>query len=41
MFVKPEYMFDGEVIILTKIRKLTVENMLLNIKVLTVESKDS
>jgi hypothetical protein len=41
MFDKLEYMFDGKVILLTKITKLTVENMLLNIKVLTVESKDS
>jgi hypothetical protein len=41
MFDKPEYTFDDKVILLSTITKLTVENMLLNIKVLTVESKDS
>jgi hypothetical protein len=41
MFDKSEYTFDDKVILLSTITKLTVENMLLNIKVLTVESKDS
>lgn len=41
MFDKPEYTFDDKVILLSTITKITVENMLLNIKVLTVESKDS
>ena len=41
MFDKPEYTFDDKVILLSTITKLTIENMLLNIKVLTVESKDS
>jgi hypothetical protein len=41
MFDKPEYTFDDKVILLSTITKLTVENMLLNIKVLSLESKDS
>lgn len=41
MFDKPEYTFDDKVVIMSTITKLTVENMLLNIKVLTLESKDS
>ena len=41
MFDKPEYTFDDKVILLSTITKLTIENMLLNIKILTVESKDS
>ena len=41
MFDKPEYIFDDKVIIMSTITKLTVENMLLNIKLLTLESKDS
>jgi hypothetical protein len=41
MFDKPEYTFDDKVILMSTITKLTVENMLLNIKVLTIESKDS
>lgn len=41
MFDKPEYSFDDKVVIMSTITKLTVENMLLNLKVLTLESKDS
>jgi hypothetical protein len=41
MFDKPEYTFDDKVVIMSTITKLTVENMLLNLKVLTLESKDS
>ena len=41
MFDKPEYTFDDKVILLSTITKLTVENMLLNLKVLTLESRDS
>lgn len=41
MFDKSEYTFDDKVILLSTITKLTVENMLLNLKVLTLESKDS
>jgi len=41
MFDKPEYTFDDKVIIMSTITKLTVENMLLNIKVLTLSEKDS
>jgi hypothetical protein len=41
MFDKPEYTFDDKVILLSTITKLTVENMLLNIRVLTAEQKDS
>jgi hypothetical protein len=41
MFDKSEYTFDDKVILLSTITKLTVENMLLNIKVLSLESKDS
>ena len=40
MFDKAEYTFDDKVILLSTITKLTVENMLLNIKVLTKEQKD-
>ena len=41
MFDKSEYTFDDKVILLSTITKLTVENMLLNIRVLTAEAKDS
>lgn len=41
MFDKPEYTFDDKVVIMSTITKLTVENMLLNLKLLTQESKDS
>lgn len=41
MFDKPEYNFDDKVILMSTITKLTVENMLLNLKILTLESKDS
>lgn len=41
MFDKPEYTFDDKVILLSTITKLTVENMMLNIRVLTAEQKDS
>lgn len=41
MFDKSEYTFDDKVVIMSTITKLTVENMLLNLKVLTLESKDS
>jgi hypothetical protein len=41
MFDKPEYTFDDKVVIMSTITKLTVENMLLNIKLLTLQSKDS
>ena len=41
MFDKPEYTFDDKVVIMSTITKLTVENMLLNLKLLTLESKDS
>lgn len=41
MFDKEAYTFDDKVILLSTITKLTVENMLLNLKVLTLESKDS
>lgn len=37
MFDKPEYTYDDKVIIMSTITKLTVENMLLNLKVLTLE----
>jgi hypothetical protein len=39
MFDKPEYTFDDKVVIMSTITKLTVENMLLNIKLLSNESK--
>lgn len=39
MFDKPEYTFDDKVIIMSTITKLTVENMLLNIKVLSQQEK--
>ena len=41
MFDKSEYTFDDKVIIMSTITKLTIENMLLNLKLLTLESKDS
>jgi len=41
MFDKSEYTYDDKVIIMSTITKLTVENMLLNLKVLTLESRDS
>jgi hypothetical protein len=41
MFDKTEYTYDDKVIIMSTITKLTVENMLLNLKVLTLESRDS
>jgi hypothetical protein len=41
MFDKSEYTFDDKVIIMSTITKLTVENMLLNIRVLTLSEKDS
>lgn len=41
MFDKSEYTFDDKVILLSTITKLTVENMMLNIRVLTAEQKDS
>jgi hypothetical protein len=41
MFDKSEYTLDDKVIIMSTITRLTVENMLLNIKLLTLESKDS
>ena len=41
MFDKPEYTFDDKVILLSTITKLTVENMLLNLRLLTSEQKDS
>lgn len=40
MFDKSEYTFDDKVIIMSTITKLTVENMLLNLKLLTKEQKD-
>lgn len=39
MFDKEEYTFDDKVILLSTITKLTVENMLLNIKLLSMEQK--
>jgi hypothetical protein len=41
MFDKPEYTYEDKIIIMSTITKLTVENMLLNLKVLTLEAKDS
>jgi hypothetical protein len=41
MFDKSEYTFDDKVILLSTITKLTVENMLLNLRILTSEQKDS
>jgi hypothetical protein len=41
MFDKSEYTFDDKVIIMSTITKLTVENMLLNLRILTSEQKDS
>lgn len=40
MFDKSEYTFDDKVIIMSTITKLTVENMILNIKLLTREQKE-
>ncbi len=39
MFDKSEYKYDDKVILLSTITKLTVENMLLNLKVLTLQQK--
>ena len=39
MFDKEEYTFDDKVILLSTITKLTVENMLLNIKLLSIENE--
>lgn len=39
MFDKSEYTFDDKVVLLSTITKLTVENMLLNIRVLSLEQK--
>jgi hypothetical protein len=39
MFDKPEYTYEDKVILLSTITKLTVENMLLNIKVLTLTNQ--
>lgn len=41
MFDKPEYTFDDKVIIMSTITKLTVENMILNIKLLTKQQLGS
>lgn len=41
MFDKKEYTFDDKVIILSTITKLTVENMILNIRLLTKQQTDS
>lgn len=40
-FDKFEYTYEDKVILLSTITKLTVENMILNLKVLTLEQKDS
>jgi hypothetical protein len=40
MFDKSEYTFDDKVIIMSTITKLTVENMLLNIRALSLQQKD-
>lgn len=39
MFDKSEYTFDDKVVIMSTITKLTVENMLLNIKLLSIKQK--
>jgi hypothetical protein len=39
MFDKPEYTFDDKVILLSTITKLTVENMLLNIQLLSLKQQ--
>jgi len=39
MFDKPEYTFDDKVILLSTITKLTVENMLLTLKLLSLQQK--
>jgi hypothetical protein len=41
MFDKPEYTFDDKVIIMSTITKLTVENMVLNLRLLTIQQSDS
>jgi hypothetical protein len=41
MFDKKEYTFDDKVIIMSTITKLTVENMMLNIRLLTKEQTGS
>lgn len=41
MFDKAEYTFDDKVIIMSTITKLTVENMILNIRLLTKQQIDS
>lgn len=41
MFDKEEYTFDDKVIIMSTLTKLTVENMLLNIRVLTLQNNQS
>jgi hypothetical protein len=40
MFDKAEYTFDDKMILLSTITKLTVENMLLNLRVLSLQQKD-
>ncbi len=40
MFDKSEYSYEDKVILLSTITKLTVENMLLNLQVLTLKQKD-
>jgi hypothetical protein len=40
MFDKEEYTYEDKLIMLSTITKLTVENMLLNIRILTKEQKD-
>jgi hypothetical protein len=40
MFDKEEYTYEDKLIMLSTITKLTVENMLLHIKILTKEEKD-
>lgn len=41
MFDKTEYTFDDKVILLSTITKLTVENMLLNLKVLELNDRQN
>jgi len=40
MFDKSEYTYEDKVILLSTITKLTVENMLLNLQILTLKQKD-
>jgi hypothetical protein len=40
MFDKPEYNYDDKVIILSTMTKLVVENMLLNLKILTMSQEE-